>query len=146
MKKPPVGVWVALILLACAGTAWWIHGHLTKITPVAQTSPARSAPNSPVVTRIIPRMTVTATSANLWQAYALARQQALQQNPELAAEYKQLQAEMQVQMKKLEAAIVRTDPKTAPIIAKYHAMRERRMAMTDATAPKSPTAPANLSK
>jgi hypothetical protein len=61
----------------------------------------------------------------MWHDYALARQKALQEDPELAAEYKQVQAEVDRQRKKLEAGIIRIDPKTAPIIAKYHAMREQ---------------------
>ena len=126
---------------------WWLHGRISNPAQVAQISPAvtRSAPNSPVITHIIPRVAASTITPSLWQEYAQARQKALQQNPELAAEYKELQADMQVQMKKLETVIVRTDPKTAPIIAKVHAMRERRMAM-DAPASNPPVSPGNLSK
>jgi hypothetical protein len=148
MKKLPIGASIALVLFAFTVLGWCFHAQLEKIVshPQAVASVSRSAPNSPVVTRIMPRDDTGTPGRALWDKYALARHNVLQQNPELAAENKELLAEMTAQQQKLEAAIIRADPQTASILAKYHAMRERRMAMMNSTMPAPVTPPGSLTK
>jgi hypothetical protein len=65
------------------------------------------------------------------------REATLQANPDLAAEYKGIVDEMQAQQAKIEAAMVKADPKVAPIVAKLAAMRQSSMPHPPAIVPGS---------
>ncbi len=60
-----------------------------------------------------------------WQTYHSAREAVLASNPALEAEYKQILQEMDGQQAKLDAAMVKADPKSGPMIAKLEALRAR---------------------
>ena len=62
------------------------------------------------------------------QDYQRARRLVLHENPQLVAEYKEIVDEMNKHQEDIEAAMVKCDPKVAPIVAKLAAMRERSMA------------------
>ena len=53
------------------------------------------------------------------------RDTTLQNNPDLASEYKSLLAEMDQQQKDLDAAMIKADPKVAPVVAKLEELRKR---------------------
>jgi hypothetical protein len=65
-----------------------------------------------------------------WQDYHKTREQVLQTNPQLAAEYHELLDEINKHQQDIEAAMVKADPKAAPIVTKLASMRERNMAQT----------------
>ncbi len=52
-----------------------------------------------------------------------ARAGPLQDNPELAAEYQELRADIQQQESALNTAMLKADPKVAPILAKLELLR-----------------------
>jgi hypothetical protein len=58
----------------------------------------------------------------------------LQNNPDLAAEYKSLLAEMDEQQKALDAAMIKADPKVAPIVAKLQELRKKNSVKPASTA------------
>ena len=60
-----------------------------------------------------------------WQELRSTRDTTLQSNPDLAAEYKSLLAEMDQQQKDLDAAMIKADPKVAPIVAKLEQLRKK---------------------
>jgi hypothetical protein len=72
-------------------------------------------------------------SATEWQGYHTTREKALHDNPALAAEYKDLLAEVNQHQADVEAAMVKADPKVAPIVAKLTTMREHNMAQVTAS-------------
>jgi hypothetical protein len=59
-----------------------------------------------------------------WEHLRSARDSALQANPDLAAEYKEILAAMDAQQKKIDADMIKVDPKVAPIVAKLVVLRE----------------------
>jgi len=59
-----------------------------------------------------------------WQQLKSAHDAALQANPDLAAQEKQLKEEMEALHKKLDAAMIKADPKVAPILAKLEAAHQ----------------------
>jgi len=70
-----------------------------------------------------------------WQQLRVTREAVLRTNPDLAAEYKQIMDEMQTQQTKLDAAIIKADPKAAPIVAKLVSLRQRNEAAAAAATP-----------
>ncbi len=58
-----------------------------------------------------------------WQKYQKARQTALQTNPILQEEYKQIFRTMQSQQADFNAAMVKADPEAASAVAKFEALR-----------------------
>lgn len=54
-----------------------------------------------------------------WQELRTARQAALKANPDFVAKSAQLAAKMRAFQEKLDAAMVKTDPKLAPILVKF---------------------------
>jgi len=62
---------------------------------------------------------------NDWQRLRAARDAALQANPDLAAEYKEIIQEMQMQQNELDVAMIKADPKVASIVAKLVELRQR---------------------
>jgi CHAT domain-containing protein len=74
-----------------------------------------------------PAQPLAVTPAEIQQMRA-ARQTALDSNPDLAAEYKQIQADLQAQQARLEADMIKADPKVAPLIAKMAELRQRSLA------------------
>jgi hypothetical protein len=60
-----------------------------------------------------------------WQEYHQTRDQTLRQNPDLSAKYKTLLSDISKQEENLDAAMIKSDPTVAPILAKLAALRER---------------------
>jgi hypothetical protein len=58
-----------------------------------------------------------------WQEFHSDRESALKNNPKLASEYKRLMADLGQQQKGLETAMLKTDPKLVPMLAKLEALR-----------------------
>jgi len=151
MKNVPLGVWITFILIAGTGWGLWIHDKLEKpavehIASVVQ-SPYRNNPSTPNNPNFPNRPPAIAgmPDRNLWMQYSAMRQKMLQENPELAAEYKELTSEISAQRDKLNAAMIQADPKVAPIIAKLDALRKgTAMASPVPRPPIQP--PANLPK
>jgi hypothetical protein len=54
-----------------------------------------------------------------WQELRIARQAALKANPDFAAKSALLSAKMRAFQDKLDAAMIKTDPKIAPILAEF---------------------------
>jgi hypothetical protein len=54
-----------------------------------------------------------------WQELRNARQAALKENPELVAKAQELSAKMRAFQEKLDAAMLKSDPKLAPVLAKF---------------------------
>jgi hypothetical protein len=65
----------------------------------------------------------TFTSDDL-RRFRSAREAALSQNPDLAAEYKEIISEIENQQQKLDAAMIKADPAVAPIIVKLKIIRK----------------------
>ena len=70
---------------------------------------------------------IGAPTARQWQEYQTTREKTLRENPDLAAEYQGLLAEVKKHQADIEAAMVKSDPKVAPIVAKLALIRERNM-------------------
>ena len=66
-----------------------------------------------------------------WHKYEDVRKAALTANPALQSEYKDILQKMNVQQTEDFAAIVKTDPKVAPVIAKLEALRSLHTAPID---------------
>ena len=73
-------------------------------------------------------------SPNEFQQFRAARDAVLQANPDLAAEYKDIIHAMQDEQSKLDAAMIKADPKVAPIVAKLVALRQHNAAPAPAAA------------
>jgi len=123
-------LWVIGLVVVGAGLfglGWVSHGtsgNPKVSSPSAANSAVSSAkPGSPATTQpqAAPRALL---SRSEFEQFRAARDSALQANPDLAAEYKQILADMQAQQAKLDAAMVKADPKAAPIVAKLVALRQ----------------------
>jgi hypothetical protein len=77
-----------------------------------------------------------------WRDYHATRVKTLQDNPDLAAEYKALLAEMADNQKKLEAAMIKADPKVGPILIRLAAIHQRDALPADPPLAKPTSAPA----
>jgi hypothetical protein len=110
---------VLILLVAIAAITWgiWVgHKNLGKILtahPPSQAARPFAPPQSP-----------SFLAFNEWKELCSVRETTLKNNPDLAAEYKALLAEMDEQQKKLDAAMIKADPKVASIVAKLEAMRK----------------------
>jgi len=125
MKKALWGLGIVVAGAAIFGLGWLSHSGPDK-TAAAAASPhvavGNPYPNTP------PPPDPRVVTQDEWQQLRAVRDATLQANPDLAAEYKQLVAEMQAQQAKFDAAMIKADPKVAPLVAKLVALRERSMA------------------
>jgi len=97
---------------------------------VATTDTAPTAPPAaPIVT------SSTTLTPEEWQELRTARQAALKANPDFAAKAAQLSAKMRAFEEKLDAAMIKTDPKLAPILAKFE--NAHHVAQTPPAAPET---------
>jgi len=136
----------ALVALALVGAfavvfalGWISHAEFGKAcvhkpnsggAPVASMSPGNPAANTHAQVQH-PLM----ISPGELQQLRVAREAVLRTNPDLAAEYKQIMDEMQAQQTKVDAAIIKADPKAAPIVAKLVVLRQRNEAAAAAATP-----------
>ena len=122
MKKPAVIIICAIAACAVGFGIWTTHKESSK-TALANSSsnPATGVgvkPASP------PPTSSTSIKPGDWQEFHSDRETALKADPELASEYKALLTEMDKQQKDLESAMIKADPKVAPVIAKLELMRK----------------------
>ena len=117
---------VVITFCLALGIGWLIwgrHHETIKDTNITHTpatnpvpSPNRAQPRPLPSNVLVPRE---------WMELRSVKDTTLQNNPDLAAEYKSLLAEMDAQQKALEAAMIKADPKVAPIMAKLDQIRKR---------------------
>jgi len=135
MKKALVG----LAIVGAFGLGWMSHAEFGKApvhTPISGGAPKASmSPGNPAANSHAPVQHPPLISPDDWQQLRIARESVLRNNPDLAAEYKQIMDEMQAQQTKLDAAIIKADPKAAPIVAKLVALRQRNEAAAAAATP-----------
>ena len=130
MKNVPWVIWTVFIIIAGTGWGLWIHDRLETSPPTTASSQAK-----------MPRMNTPASRYTpipnqvLWHEYMLTRQKVLQENPNLAAEFNELQGEFGAQQKDLDAAMIKVDPKVSSILAKMDAVRQQRATTSLGTSP-----------
>ena len=119
-----MNTFVCVVITVCLtlGVGWLIWGqHKTPIKSIGTAYP----PTKSSVIATTPRRPPNIPMPKEWQELRLVRETTLQSNPDLAAEYKSLLAEMDEQQKEMDAAMMKVDPKVAPIVAKLEQLRKR---------------------
>jgi hypothetical protein len=124
MKNVPWVIWIVFIIIAGSGWGLWIHDRLATSTPAT----ASAVPTSPRMNTPAQRY-MPIPNQTLWHEYMLTRQKILQENPNLAAEFNELQGEIGAQRKELDAAMIKVDPKVSSILAKLDAARQQHAAL-----------------
>jgi hypothetical protein len=71
-----------------------------------------------------------------WQELRTARAQAIEANPDLMAQARQLQEKMRTFEDTLDADMLKSDPQSAPLIAKFNSARHPTVAFNNSTSPK----------
>jgi len=104
MKRLPL---LLIAAVSLAGTAW-----------------AQQAPNFPPGAPPTGGSPIAITPDE-WQELRAAHSAALQANPDLVAEHTKLLARMRTLEDKINAAMIKSDPTIAPIIARFEANRPR---------------------
>jgi len=84
--------------------------------------PVHSSASAPTTT---PLTNADAITPEEWQQLRTARSAALQANPDLLTNHQKLIEKMRALDDKIDAAMIKTDPTIAPIIAKFEANRPR---------------------
>jgi hypothetical protein len=141
MKKVLLGLGIVVIGAGLFGLGWISHSGGSPApaspasgnAPVTGTVPGNPTANTPAQAPH-PAAFVSQTE---FQQLRTARDAILQANPDLAAEYKQIINDMQAQQAKLDAAMIKADPKVAPIVAKLVALRQINSAHVSLGAPAS---------
>lgn len=129
MKKANYTLIITVVVVGLIGLGWCLHSRSGRpFTFPALFGPrhVNSVANQP--TLALPPPDPRVVSQNEWNQLRTTRDATLQANPDLAAEYQQLMAEMKSQQAKFDTAMIAADPKVAPILAKFLALRERTMA------------------
>jgi hypothetical protein len=128
MKNMLLGIGIGVAGTLLFGLGWISHGVANK-SAVADTSSSETsaahAPATPPGAAPAASTHAGMLAPNEWQEFRSARQAILQSNPDLNTEYKAIIQAMQDQQAKLEEAMVKADPKVAPIVAKLAALRQR---------------------
>lgn len=122
MKTFTAAIIAFCLALALGWLLWGRHSAPAMPSAIAHAPATNAIP--PLPSRPTP------ASANMplpseWQELRSTRDTTLQSNPDLAAEYKSLLAEMDQQQKDLDAAMIKADPKVAPIVAKLEQLRKK---------------------
>ncbi len=169
MKKLTLISRVALFVVVGSGWGFWIHDKWEQQSastasssaprmvsfdgsaPTGSSYPASSAsalnPANPLNGAFPAR---PAEMRQQYQDYIIkAQQKVLQDNPTLMAEYKEILSEFDAQRGKLNDAMIKTDPKVAPIVARLEAMHRRAVALAGTLRPNQmvpPEPPPNLER
>ena len=122
MKKPVVIIICAIAACAVAFGIWTTHKGSSK-TALAN-SLTHPAPGVGVIPPSPLPISSTSIKPSDWQEFHSDRETTLKADPELASEYKALLTEMDKQQKDLESAMIKANPKVAPIVAKLELMRK----------------------
>ena len=115
MKHLPLIIGYVVVIVSVIAGDWAIRTHLMKKSPANH--PVYTSSNAPAFTP--PR-----SRADDWREYHTAREQAMHDNPELAAEYQALRAEIDKTQDDLNAAMIKADPTIAPVLAKVALLRK----------------------
>jgi hypothetical protein len=116
-----------VVILAVFGAFFagrWSN-HVPRV-PLAHAS-APNMPAAPAMAHLYPPPLHTPSVAD-WQKMRSVRDLTFEKNPDLAAEYKSLLAEIEQQQNSLDDAMIAVDPQVAPIVAKLKALRHRNTA------------------
>jgi hypothetical protein len=141
MKKVFLGLGLVVIGAGLFGLGWISHGEAGNAStpnpsgnaPVTSAALGNPAANTPAQA---PHPAAFVSPSEFQQLRA-ARDAVLQANPDLAGEYKQIITDMQAQQDKFDAAMIKADPKVAPIVAKLVALRQINSAHVSSGAPAS---------
>jgi len=127
MKKALWGLGIAIVGLGLFGLGWISHGEVGKALTAPSAAPpiASMAPSNPGANPPSQAAPARFISQSDFQQLRAARNAVMQANPDLAVEYKEIINEMQAQQTKLDAAMIKADPKVAAIIAKLVELRQR---------------------
>jgi len=128
---------VAIVISFCLALAlgWFIWGRPTAVPALAiAPHPVEATPSSSQSPRPLPPASNLPLPSE-WQELRSVREKTLQQNPELAAEYKSLMAELDQQQRDLDAAMIKIDPRVAPVIAKLAEIRKQNSVSRSASTP-----------
>ena len=129
MKKTFWALGTVVVGLGLFGLGWISHGGASKApaspSSSGTTSVAATTPSSPGAHAPTPAPLAPLVSPGEFQQLHAARDAVMQANPDLAAEYKAIIGEMQAQQVKLDADMIKVDPKVAPIVAKLVELRQR---------------------
>ncbi len=132
MKKAFLALGLLVLGIGLFGLGWVSHGGAGKAPPtVSPSSNAQTAGSASVIPAANSQAPAAAqphqapfVSQDEFRQLQSARDAALQANPDLAAEYKQIISDMQAQQVKFDAALIKADPKVAPVVAKLVALRQ----------------------
>jgi hypothetical protein len=131
-------LFVGFAIVAAFGLGWVSHSEFRK-QGIAPSSASTGSPmtSTPLISPgpHAPAPTQPFLSSSEWQRMRSAREAVLRDNPDLATEYKEIMDEMQAQQAKLDAAMIKADPKAAAIVAKLVALRQRNGAPFPASTP-----------
>jgi len=127
MKKALWGLGIVVVGAGLFGLGWISHGGVGQAPATSNDVPVASAstsPNNPPPNPPPSTANTSFISQSDFQKLRAARDAVLQANPDLAAEYKQIIKAMDEEQKELDAAMIKADPKVAPLVAKLIALRE----------------------
>lgn len=122
MKSFPLVLIFFIVVAAVAWAAW--AGHQRSNTVISSAAPNVVAAPSTAHPNVAHPAPSNLMISGEWREYHALQQKTLAENPELAAEYKAILNQMEAQQKALEAAMVKADPKVAPIVAKLDKIRQ----------------------
>ncbi len=94
MKNVRWVIWIVFIIIAGTGWGLWIHDWLATASPITTSSVAKMPRMNAPVPQYMP-----IPNQSLWHEYTLTRQKVLQENPNLGAEFSELQGEFGAQRK-----------------------------------------------
>jgi hypothetical protein len=114
---------LALGLAIAIGFTWGKHQTATVIA--LDHEPQQPVSQYSLSPKSVPPRPASFLVQSEWQEYHNDREKVLQQNSELAAEYKTLMEKANAQQNALDAAMIKADPEVAPIVAKLEGLRER---------------------
>jgi hypothetical protein len=118
---------VLVFFIVIAAITWGIWaGHKSSSQVIASQAPSAPSnpPAQPVKPFTPPHPSPGFIASNDWQEFCNARDTTFRNNPDLAAEYKTLLTEMDKQQQEMEAAMIKADPKVAPLVVKLEAVRK----------------------
>jgi len=149
--------WIIVVALVVGAGLFWLgrishggDGSTAKITSSAPPSPLPGSTGTPANS--------TSTNATAqhpppalmspgdWQKLRSTRDQVLQSNPDLQAEYKQILKKMDAQQASLDDAMIKADPAVKPVVAKLVELRQKNgapaLASPNGTTKPAPNTPA----
>ena len=122
--------WIGLVLWLSLGL------HKAPVTPQGG-PPVATYGKYPGVAPVHPSIPPNVILSKDWDEVRAVRETTLKSHPDLASEYQQLKADMVRQETELNAAMIKSDPKVAPILAKVEQLRKQ----TEAGSPQSSSSP-----